>query len=71
MVLDIDDNDFVCFIYKNIFKKMYKRYKENGNDFLFYDVLLFMVVVGDMFLGGSVYVDGGLVVFNMEFMVYF
>ena len=49
---------------------LYKRYKENGNDSLFYDAPLLMVVVGDMSLGGSAYVDGGLAASNMELMAY-
>lgn len=70
LALDTDDNDPVRSIYKNTFKKMYKRYKENGNDSLFYDAPLLMIVVGDMSLGGSAYVDGGLAASNMELMAY-
>lgn len=70
LALNTDDEDYVRSIYKNTFKRMHKRYKEEGYDSLFYDAPLLMVVVGDTSLGGSVYVDGGLAASNMELMAY-
>lgn len=70
MALNTDDEDPVRSIYKNTFKRMYKGYKEKGIDSLFYDAPLLMVIVGDISLGGSVYVDGGLAASNMEIMAY-